>query len=364
MSQSSVNNSRKGVKSEHQSPVGSSFHVDPANSQTEATTQPDCAAGSDHHHTNETGQKIHSEIFISDIKNKGDADSRSGERDTHKDPVTSVSITESKAKRRHSLALRKQNPLSFTLGSAESALDSSYLTKLEDEAMVICSKSEEPRMHVSHASRQSSRSSRPSLACGRRCSFLRSTCLHPKFSLQVQLMLSFGFVSVAMLSFVTVVCVAVAILSGQSVKNSTFDTFDELALRVKGTTGRYMAEFLTHKLIPKDLVEIIRETTRDRIVGYPDAPGFAEDAYVPFFDVDSGKNRYPIISQPLPLDWQLRRYRNVNESNQFEHTQNRWIWHTSDRGDLGLSTQSASYHMQGTCNPAAKLRSDLKAILL
>lgn len=56
---------------------------------------------------------------------------------------------------------------------------------------------------------------------------------------------------------------------------------------------------------------------------------------------------YPLKSNPLPLDWQI--ILNINETNKEEHLQERSQWY--DAGLSSVSTASASYFMQGSCNP-------------
>ena len=253
-------------------------------------------------------------------------------------------------RQRNSLALRKNTPTKFSFGMALSSLSSRGLQGLSSEVQAFSDGTPSSSTKSGH-SRLTKGGTRVSISRRDRRNLLRSTCLNPNLSLGTQLMLSFGFVSITMISFVMVVCIAVTILSGQSVNKSTLETFDDLALKVEGRTVRYMAEFLTHRLIPSDLVEIVWEATRERIAGYPNAPGFAEDVHVPFYDIDSKTNRYPIVGQPLPLEWQLKDFSNVNEANYQEHIHDRWRWYISHDGDIGPSTQSAVYLMQGACDP-------------
>lgn len=66
-------------------------------------------------------------------------------------------------------------------------------------------------------------------------------------------------------------------------------------------------------------LQLMEEVVLDRIVGYPDEPGWEEDLYVPFTNRETGTNQYPRQADPLPLDWQIDR--NVNLDNFEEHMQ-------------------------------------------
>ncbi|CAB9512321.1 expressed unknown protein [Seminavis robusta] len=299
--------------------------------------------------------------------------------------------------RRNSLALRKNIPAQFTFaGMAPSSMNSSDLydvtndidafveqqqrapnnnnnnnnnkTRTTANLLLLHTDDTSSAVEKRRAAAGSSISSAPpdkkrtSPSNPRKWGLLRSTCLNPRFSLQTQLMLSFGFVSVVMISTVMAICIIVTILSGQNVNQITTDTFENLATNMGGTTSRYIAEFLTYRLLPTDLVAIVWETTRDRMAGYPDAPGFDVDAQVPFLDTISQTNRYPIVAPPLPLDWQIDS--NVHADNYQEHVQQeRWSWYqmnnryasssstTTRIQQTALSTATAGFFMQGMCNP-------------
>jgi len=125
---------------------------------------------------------------------------------------------------------------------------------------------------------------------------------------------------------------------------------------------------LTRKLSNIDgLVTILSETAKDRFVGYPDHPGYADDSMVPFFyhsgqddfghshEVDGNfLHAYPLKSSPLPRDWQLKP--NVNTTNGAEHLQGRVSWYERGSGleenSIMISTASAVYRQQGACNPS------------
>lgn len=89
----------------------------------------------------------------------------------------------------------------------------------------------------------------------------------------------------------------------------------------------------------------------DRFAGYPTT---SDDSLMPFFDILSGTNVYPLKNDPLPLEWDFRHTSNeggnVNGNNFAEHVQHRWEWY---KYNWRLSTMSAAFAMQGTCDPCA-----------
>ena len=51
----------------------------------------------------------------------------------------------------------------------------------------------------------------------------------------------------------------------------------------------------------------MQQATMDRFVGYPDHPGYPGDLNVPFFDIVSRTNKYPLKwNESLPLDWEVQ----------------------------------------------------------
>eukprot|EP00592_Proboscia_alata_P029677 CAMPEP_0194443728 /NCGR_PEP_ID=MMETSP0176-20130528/126869_1 /TAXON_ID=216777 /ORGANISM="Proboscia alata, Strain PI-D3" /LENGTH=1495 /DNA_ID=CAMNT_0039270017 /DNA_START=354 /DNA_END=4842 /DNA_ORIENTATION=- len=102
----------------------------------------------------------------------------------------------------------------------------------------------------------------------------------------------------------------------------------------------------------------------DRFSGYPDHPGYADDKHVPFFDIYSQTNIYPLRNadsgEILKFDWQTKP--NVTSENYHEHIQeSRWNLYGQESSGQ-ISTSHAIYRMQGQCDPSV---SDLmkKAII-
>lgn len=176
-----------------------------------------------------------------------------------------------------------------------------------------------------------------------RSGLLQTTCLNSNFNLRTQMMLSFGIISAFTIFLVLIVCVAITLTSSDLVKGKTRENYEALAYSLDGRMARYIAEDLTPKLILNDVVQIIYEATRDRFAGYPQAE---DDSRVPFLDILSQTNRYPIVGESLPLDWQI--VGNVNGDNYEEHVQGRWPWY---KEYPKVSTANAFFAIQGACDP-------------
>ena len=160
------------------------------------------------------------------------------------------------------------------------------------------------------------------------------------------MMLSFGIISALVIFSITITSVTTSVRTGNRFKSSWYKNLQESALEKAESTSRYIADAFA-PMMPMGTVDILREAVRDRFVGYPDHPGYEEDLLVPFPDIESGTNKYPIDAPPLKLDWQL--VPNVNVLSQDEHIQGRWAWYNNSSK---ISTAGASYSMQGTCDPS------------
>ena len=174
--------------------------------------------------------------------------------------------------------------------------------------------------------------------------------LNPSYSLRKQMLLTFGSVSALTILTVMIVAIIASILTGNSIKAESQANVETWVKQSLGTTARYVAETISPRLMPNDLVQILYEITRDRFAGYPTVE---DDSATPFFDVRSQTNVYPLRNPPLPLDWDFRhtpdeRVGNVNAMNYAEHVQDRWPWYSLFPR---LSTESAMYSMQGACDP-------------
>lgn len=177
--------------------------------------------------------------------------------------------------------------------------------------------------------------------------FLRRTCLNSQFNLRTQMMLSFGLVSAFAILLVVTVCVVVSVMSGNEINQITSQSFEEYVRSKEGATARYLAESLTLRLLPVDVVHVLYEATRDRFAGYPI---YEDDSQVPFWDTITQSNQYPIRGKPLNLEWQMPNdgNGNVDEDNQQEHVQHRASWYQKG---APLSTESPFFFVQGQCDP-------------
>lgn len=176
---------------------------------------------------------------------------------------------------------------------------------------------------------------------------LQATCLKPNYSLRSQLLISFGTTSVLGIVAVLVLAISAVHHAGEIVKNQAHHSIRDQVLTNIQHKSMHIADVVTRKLANLEATAaIMAEIARDRIVGYP-YNGYEHDIHVPFYDADQGRNVYPMRGDPLPLNWNITI--NVNDSNYMEHAQERWHWYDG----TPLSTVSASYTFQGTCDPRA-----------
>ena len=91
------------------------------------------------------------------------------------------------------------------------------------------------------------------------------------------------------------------------------------------------------------------EATKDRFVGYPSLVGWEDDEHVPFPDILSGRNVFPLDGEALPLEWDVTT--NFDASNAEQHLPQRPLaWYSPNR--TLVSTENAAYFMQGGCDPS------------
>jgi hypothetical protein len=179
--------------------------------------------------------------------------------------------------------------------------------------------------------------------------FPASTCLKPSYPLRRQLLLSFGSSALVTITFVVVLAIVSAYSFGKTIVKRADTVLRDQVIRDLQWSTRYFADHISsYKANVEGTLQIMIEITQDRIARYGEE-GWEDDRYVPFFDMDSQRNVYPLKSAPLPFDWEIKS--NVNDDDAFEHYQERSPW-TANSG-LQLSTATASFHMQGTCDPNA-----------
>ncbi|KAL3924455.1 MAG: hypothetical protein SGILL_001036 [Bacillariaceae sp.] len=176
---------------------------------------------------------------------------------------------------------------------------------------------------------------------GERKDILRFLCLRPNFTLRKQMMLSFGSVNLITILVVVLVCVFLTLLAGNNVKEASTETIEELVQTSLAFQARYLAESLTESIVLFDVVKFLYEATRDRFEGHP---SFG-DEHVPFYDIDSGSNRYPVRGPEMPIEWNVSP--NVDESNYEEYLQSRWEVFKN----TPIDTKQTGFIMQGACDP-------------
>jgi len=175
---------------------------------------------------------------------------------------------------------------------------------------------------------------------------LQATCLKPRYSLRYQLFVSFGVSSAIAIGVVVLVATLTAKSSGESVKTQARELLRTQVIANTRASSEHAADTLSKKFENiEGVVSLLGELTKDRIVGFP-SQDWQNDAFVPFFDTVSGTNVYPIVTEPLPPDWNITV--NVNPQNYHEHVQDRWDWYVNN---YPMSTASAAYRIQGACDP-------------
>jgi hypothetical protein len=175
---------------------------------------------------------------------------------------------------------------------------------------------------------------------------LRSTCLKSTYSLQSQLLLSFGIVSSLTITITMAICVAVALASGNAVHDLARQSLQQLSQEMQGTMVRYMAESLSTQILPggnhnnDSLLQLLQDAMVDRFVGYPDYPGYENDTLTPFKNVYTQIPTYPVVGPPATVDWLLTP--SLDDQEKYGP-------------DAKITTAHAVYTFQGTCNPQASV---------
>lgn len=135
--------------------------------------------------------------------------------------------------------------------------------------------------------------------------------------------------------------------AGEIVKSRSESLLRNQVVRRLVRNSLYASETFTaymHNL--DEAVQLMTEIVQDRIVGYPE-PGWEDDTYVPFLDKETGRNKYPLKSPFLRMDWDIER--NINMSNIIENLQERGPGLTNFAFFL---SSRPSYFMQGVCDPS------------
>ena len=103
----------------------------------------------------------------------------------------------------------------------------------------------------------------------RRKVIFQQTCLKQSYSLRKQLMLSFGPSTVLTIALVVSLAVLFAILAGDRVRQEAGTVLQNQLVASFVSSSAHVAERMTYRLQREEsAVQIMVESTRDRIVGY------------------------------------------------------------------------------------------------
>jgi hypothetical protein len=180
---------------------------------------------------------------------------------------------------------------------------------------------------------------------------LEATCLSPSYSLQRQMLLSFGGLSIiTILIMVVIACITIT-RAGQVVSDRASQLLrEQIVTQMRNATSLISDTLSAYQYLNEGTVRLGVELVRDRIVGYP-YDHYEDDQHVPFMDMDTGRNIYPLVGPSVPLDWQI--VSNINNNTREEQLQGRWEWAESLSNWTLMSTLRGSFFVQGTCDPEA-----------
>ena len=180
---------------------------------------------------------------------------------------------------------------------------------------------------------------------------LQKTCLKQHYSLRRQLLTSFGSVTFITLTLVVIVSIIMLNAAGNLVKERSSKVMkDQIHSSMISTTKTTAETFSKLKENFDGVVQQVVEITMDRISGYPDS-GWEDDLFVPFFDIDSQRNVYPLDVDPAPLEWMINR--DVTDDNfafVFPGRSTKWL----EQAKLFVSFSTGAFFMQGQCDPTVR----------
>lgn len=174
--------------------------------------------------------------------------------------------------------------------------------------------------------------------------FFYSTCLRPTYSLQRQLAVAYGGTALILILSVVILATLSALHAGDVVTKRSKSLLRDQLIEGLLDASKETGDLFTKKFSSlRGTAALLTEIVRDRIVGYPDE--FADDRYVPFVDMETGRNAYPLRADLLPRDFEV--VSNWDASNFEEHAQDKPL-----QGFVGIfSSSSAFFTFQGNCNP-------------
>ncbi|OEU06276.1 hypothetical protein FRACYDRAFT_266147 [Fragilariopsis cylindrus CCMP1102] len=170
----------------------------------------------------------------------------------------------------------------------------------------------------------------------------RKFCLNPRFTLKTQMMISFGSLNVIIILLVVIICVVMTQWIGLETNRLVRKNFDETISKAMQLNGKYLADAFNSAYVMNDKVDLVHDVIQDRFEGYPNP----SDDKVPFFDMETNTNIYPIIGEPMPIRWDVQS--NTNEDNYEEFVDSRWKYFKN----ISVDTTNAGFSFQGSCDPS------------
>jgi hypothetical protein len=170
----------------------------------------------------------------------------------------------------------------------------------------------------------------------------RKCCLNPRFTLKTQMMISFGSVNIIIILLVVFICVGMTQWIGMETNRLVRKNFDETINRAMQLNGKYLPDSFNSALNMNYKVDLVHDVIQDRFEGYPNP----SDDKVPFFDMETSTNIYPIIGEPMPIRWDVQN--NTNEDNYEEFVDSRWKYFKN----ISVDTTNAGFSFQGSCDPS------------
>ncbi len=161
------------------------------------------------------------------------------------------------------------------------------------------------------------------------------------------MIIGYGSTAFVAISLVVLFASLAANIAGNNVNGVTTDRLNDRVTASLAKTEIQVARIFSKKIQRiKGSAVLLSEIIRDRIVGYPNQ--FEDDRYVPFLDVDTGRNQYPLSGTELPRDFEI--LPNLMPESIGEHTQEREEF--LSRYSNFLSTASGVFFFQGNCDPS------------
>jgi hypothetical protein len=175
---------------------------------------------------------------------------------------------------------------------------------------------------------------------------LHKSCLRPSFSLRRQLIVSYGSTAFFTIALVVIFASWAASKAGNTVHSDAKELLNRQVRVDLGYTEIHIARIFSKKFQTlRGSAALLSEIVRDRIVGYPDE--FEDDRHVPFRDMETGRNRYPLNGAKLPRDFEI--LPNWTPETLAEHIQERA--EVMARYSDAVTTASSVFFFQGNCDP-------------